>query len=478
MAEAAVELRAVHGEAEEIAPFIGTLLGVQPVGEDEERVKYLEPPQLRGKVFEAVKDYVEMLAADRPVALVFEDLHWTNPTSLDLIIELMSLTDRAPVMILAVFRPQTQDPSWRLHEVAARDYAHRYVPVALEPLNEDESRKLVGDLLHVEDLPEKVRALILSKAEGNPFFVLRIADASGDMPMQVSALNKLGFVSGLMQGELPEAESHLVDAERRANECEDIAGLAELHMTYCYIRTATGDFENAEDHLRDAARIGAEQELEEPRLFGLSHTANTLTYMTRFDEAWQVAQEAREEAERLGNRRYLSEVLAFTLPLNHLQKGDLDAAHLSVEEGVDMAAGIGAIETEGTGAYMLGSIAWLRGEYEQAIQHQEHAVQICRGIGASYQLAAVLCSLGMSYLDVSSELADKTMELHTEALGELEKPLGNMMGALAWADLGFCALALGDADRAKGFFEMGLTIPTGPRLLARPQLLVLTCVVD
>ena len=33
------------------------------------------------------------------------------------------------------------------------------------------SRELVAELLHVEDLPEKVRGLILSKAEGNPFFV-------------------------------------------------------------------------------------------------------------------------------------------------------------------------------------------------------------------------------------------------------------------------------------------------------------------
>jgi hypothetical protein len=37
--------------------------------------------------------------------------------------------------------------------------------------DESQSRTLVGNLLHIEDLPEKVRALILKKAEGNPFFV-------------------------------------------------------------------------------------------------------------------------------------------------------------------------------------------------------------------------------------------------------------------------------------------------------------------
>ena len=43
--------------------------------------------------------------------------------------------------------------------------------VMLQPLDEGESRQLVGHLLEIEDLPEKVRALILRKAEGNPFFV-------------------------------------------------------------------------------------------------------------------------------------------------------------------------------------------------------------------------------------------------------------------------------------------------------------------
>ena len=44
----------------------------------------------------------------------------------------------------------------------------------LEPLDQEGSRELVANLLHVEDLPEKVRALIMAKAEGNPFFVEKV----------------------------------------------------------------------------------------------------------------------------------------------------------------------------------------------------------------------------------------------------------------------------------------------------------------
>ena len=157
--------------ASEVAPFIASVMGVQLAGEEAERVRYLQPPQLREKVFEAVSDLFEWLAMAGPKVLVFEDLHWMDPTSLDLLERLMRLSDRVSLAIVCVFRPWRQEPSWRFHEAASRDYSHRYNSVLLEPLDQESSRELVANLLEVEDLPATVGALILTKAEGNPFFV-------------------------------------------------------------------------------------------------------------------------------------------------------------------------------------------------------------------------------------------------------------------------------------------------------------------
>ena len=52
-----------------------------------------------------------------------------------------------------------------------RDYHHRYTAIHLEPLDDTNARRLVANLLEIEDLPEQVRTLVLKKAEGNPFFV-------------------------------------------------------------------------------------------------------------------------------------------------------------------------------------------------------------------------------------------------------------------------------------------------------------------
>ena len=157
--------------ADEIAPYIASVLGIKLTGEALELVKYLQPPQLRERILYAVQGLFERMASLRPLVILFEDLHWVDPTSLDLLERLIPLTDRASIMIIGLFRPVRQEPSWRFHELASRDYIHRYTEVTLEPLDQKGSRELVANLLEVEDLPEKVRALIMAKAEGNPFFV-------------------------------------------------------------------------------------------------------------------------------------------------------------------------------------------------------------------------------------------------------------------------------------------------------------------
>ncbi len=155
----------------DVAPFLANVMGIATQGTDRERIVYLEPPLIRGRVFQAIEVWVESLARRCPLVLVFEDLHWADATSLELLQQLLALTERASVAIVALSRPQHQEPSWRVHETAGRDFPHRHTSVTLKPLDEGQSRQLVENLLHIEDLPASVRALILAKAEGNPFFV-------------------------------------------------------------------------------------------------------------------------------------------------------------------------------------------------------------------------------------------------------------------------------------------------------------------
>ncbi len=117
----------------------------------------------------------------QPVALVLEDLHWADPSSLELLQHLVPLIDRTALLLILVFRPHIDHGSWKVREIAGRDYHHRYTDLWLQPLSALDSESLVGNLLRVDALPQNLRQRILSSAEGNPFFVEEVIRTLIDM---------------------------------------------------------------------------------------------------------------------------------------------------------------------------------------------------------------------------------------------------------------------------------------------------------
>jgi tetratricopeptide (TPR) repeat protein len=82
-----------------------------------------------------------------------------------------------------------------------------------------------------------------------------------------------------------------------------------------------------------------------------------------------------------------------------------------------------------------------------------------------------LGTLGSLYQEISDQFIDKIAEFHNHALRLLETPAGVMSGSTAWADLGFCAMALGDFPLADESFQKGLQQPTMFYLLERPRIM-------
>ncbi|MBL7183608.1 MAG: AAA family ATPase, partial [Anaerolineae bacterium] len=156
---------------DDVYPYLGWLMSLPLEAEDEARIRDLEGEKLKSGTFRAMETLIQCAAGERPLVLVCEDLHWADPTSMELLERLLALTDRVPLLILCVFRPQTEHASWRIKEIAARLYRHRHTDLWLDPLSASESEALVGNLLQIEDLPPKLKWRILSHAEGNPFYV-------------------------------------------------------------------------------------------------------------------------------------------------------------------------------------------------------------------------------------------------------------------------------------------------------------------
>jgi class 3 adenylate cyclase/tetratricopeptide (TPR) repeat protein len=169
------QVQALCGErSDDVYPYLGRVMSMPLEEEVEAGLRGLDAESLRFLTFRAVETLVERAVGRRALILVCEDLHWADPISLALLEHLLPLTDCAPLLFACIFRPVTEHGCWRIRESTARDYRHRHTDLWLAPLTEQESVELVGNLLHIEDLPEALKERILGHTEGNPFYVEEI----------------------------------------------------------------------------------------------------------------------------------------------------------------------------------------------------------------------------------------------------------------------------------------------------------------
>ncbi|HEX2028650.1 MAG TPA: adenylate/guanylate cyclase domain-containing protein, partial [Nitriliruptorales bacterium] len=136
-----------------------------------ERLEGLDPAALQAHYQEALGALLTAAAHRRPVVLACEDVHWADPSSVDLVGSLLPLAHQAPVLLVCTARPERDVPGWQLVSDAREVFGESLRELRLEPLSPEQSRELVAHLLEIESLPEALRAILLGKTEGNPFFL-------------------------------------------------------------------------------------------------------------------------------------------------------------------------------------------------------------------------------------------------------------------------------------------------------------------
>jgi len=120
--------------------------------------------------FSAWRRFFESLAAQRPLVLIFEDLHWAGEELLDFIDELPSWIEDSRLLVLCTARPELLDrrPSWGGGKRNA-------LTISLSPLDDAETAKLIASLLDRAVLPAETQAELLLRAGGNPLYAEQFA---------------------------------------------------------------------------------------------------------------------------------------------------------------------------------------------------------------------------------------------------------------------------------------------------------------
>ncbi len=165
----------------------------------------------------AVRKLLEEAASERPLVVVWDDLHWAEPTFLDLIEHVADWSRAAPILLLCMARPELLDSrtGWaggKLHATT----------VLVEPLGRVACEALLDDL--GADLEPGLRTKILDSADGNPLFVEEMAAMVRDSP--TADVQVPPTISALLSARLDQ----LAAPERAALACGSVEG-SVFHRT-------------------------------------------------------------------------------------------------------------------------------------------------------------------------------------------------------------------------------------------------------
>ena len=140
-------------------PYLRHVLGLPA---DELESDGLDQVQRKRRLIDAVKALTLRGAAYQPLVLLAEDLQWVDRNSEEYCRALVDSVTAHPLVLVFTYRTGYV-PSWQ-----DRSFHER---LSLEPLSEDDTAEMVKAMLGVQDLSPAVRELVVSRAEGNPFFI-------------------------------------------------------------------------------------------------------------------------------------------------------------------------------------------------------------------------------------------------------------------------------------------------------------------
>jgi len=127
------------------------------------------------EIFWAARRLLETLARSRPLLVIFEDLHWAEPTFLDLIESLVVQPGRSPLVMVCIARPELveQHPAWAAGTEGV-------VSIELRPLADAPSAALLESLTGDQRISRSIRARVLETAAGNPLYLEQLAVSLGE----------------------------------------------------------------------------------------------------------------------------------------------------------------------------------------------------------------------------------------------------------------------------------------------------------
>ena len=224
-----------------VAPLFATLLSI-PFGERYPPLA-LSPAQQRRRTLAALLDQFEGLARRQPILLSFEDVHWADATSLELLDLTVERVRQLPVLALFTFRPEFEPPWVGLPNVSN---------LTLGRLERNDVENMVAQVTGGRVLPAEVMKQIIAKTDGNPLFVEELTKTVLETGILVEDAEGYRLDGPLPPLAIPETlqDSLMARLDRLApvREIGQIGAAIGREFSYSLLRVLVGHDESALKH--------------------------------------------------------------------------------------------------------------------------------------------------------------------------------------------------------------------------------------
>jgi predicted ATPase len=148
-------------------PYIGGLFSLSNT-----EVEEVSPEYWKSRLYDAVQQLLEAFTAQKPSVICFEDLHWADPSFIELLIFLLRNTS-SPTFFLCVFRPSFS----HFNDIEINKSIFPVEEIRLQDLSANNAIKMLKSLLKSDHLPNELTEFLQQKTEGNPFYIEEVINS-------------------------------------------------------------------------------------------------------------------------------------------------------------------------------------------------------------------------------------------------------------------------------------------------------------
>ncbi len=190
----------------EYLPVFASFLSVSNQ-ELDNQLDLLDAQGYQGKLFNSIREWLSVLSSKVPLIIFLGSVQWANVGSIDLLREVISLSEDHPILWFIVYRPDRLSQVWHFQHYLETEFPHRVTLITLTPFTQEESQALIEYILQPNKLDQNTLEIIVNRTEGNPFFIRELVSSlnSEGQLVRDEESNTWHLASRITAADLPES---------------------------------------------------------------------------------------------------------------------------------------------------------------------------------------------------------------------------------------------------------------------------------